>query len=116
MLKKRTHPIQKTHKAKDPREYLPAFKKKEKRNAEERVFFGFLLLYRWCNARAESQWIVRLADSHTYNTPLLKKVVYNLSISPDTRVAIQHAPTIRFLYSGYAPVLWFRDKVLFLLA
>ena len=48
--------------------------------------------YRWCNARAESQWIVRLADSHTYNTPLLNKVVYNLSISPDTRVVIQRGP------------------------
>ena len=65
--------------------------------------------YRWCNARAESQSIVRLADSHTYNTPLLNKVVYNLSISPDTRVVIQRAPTMRFMHSGSTPVLWFRD-------
>jgi hypothetical protein len=72
--------------------------------------------YRWCNARAESQWIVRLADSRTYNTPLLNKVVYNLSISPDNRVVIQRAPSVSFIHTGSTAVLWFRDKVLFLLA
>jgi hypothetical protein len=66
--------------------------------------------YRSCNARAESQWIVRLADSHTYNTPLLNKVVYNLSISPDTRVVIQRAPRPHFARPGDTPVLWFRDR------
>ena len=41
-------------------------------------------------------WLTAGGATTQYNTPLLKKVVYNLSISPDTRVAIQHAPTLRF--------------------
>lgn len=90
-------------------------KGKKERDSAECVVLPFPK-YRWCNARAESQWIVRLADSHTYNTPLLNKVVYNLSISPDTRVVIQRAPGVTFTHTGSTAVLWFRDKVLFLLA
>jgi len=39
---------------------------------------------------------------------LLNKVVYNLSISPDTRVVIQRAPSWLFAPTGSTPILWFR--------
>ena len=89
---------------------LPPKRKKrgKRRNTSGSLGFSFPE-YRSCNARAESQRIVRLADSHTYNTPLLNKVVYNLSISPDVRVVIQRAPSRLCKHTGSTPIVWFRD-------